>query len=163
MAGDFAEARVWEEQLAEVFGPNVITRFDSKTEMDIWVPGYYVEAKEKKQVYTKRWHLLPGVPEENLFIIDELTIRRSAEKYPAAFFVLRDRPQFRLFLAPIWELIAVERARVDRVKKGKWIIDVTNFRQIAAEREIPDIATALLAEVGWRKSHSLTQLEVPQA
>jgi len=163
MAGDFADAREWEEQLAEVFGPNVITRFDSKTEMDIWVPGYYIEAKEKKQRYTARWHLLPGADEQDLFIIDELTIRRSAEKYPAAFFVLRDRPMERLFLAPIWELISCERARVDRVKKGKWIVDVRNFRQISDESEIPDIVPAMLADVGWRKSHSLTQLEVPQA
>ncbi len=162
-SGDFAEAREWEEQLAAVFGPNVITQFDSKTAMDIWIPGYYVEAKEKKQRYTTRWHLLPGVAEADLFIIDELTIRRAAEKYPAVFFVLRDRPEGRLFLAPIWELIGVERVRVDRVKKGKWIINIRNFHRIKTEAEIPALASHLLADMGWRASPSLTRLEVPQA
>lgn len=163
MVGDFADAREWEEQLAAVFGDHVITQFDSKTALDIWVPGYYVEAKEKKQPYGHRWHLLPGVAEQDLFIMDELTVRRGAEKYPAVFFVIRDRPLGRLFLAPIWEVISAERVRVNRVKKGKWILDVRNFRQISDESDVPDLVPGLLAEVGWRASPALTRLEVPQA
>ena len=114
-------------------------------------------------MYTKRWHRLPGVEEPDLFIIDELTVRRAAEKYPAAFFVLRDRPTSRLFFAPIWELISCERVRVNRDKKGKWILDIRNFRQILDEHEIPELAPLLLADIGWRLSPAQTQLEVPQA
>ena len=103
------------------------------------------------------------MPEEDLFIIDELTVRRGSEKYPYVFYVIRDRPLNRLFLAPIWELISVERVRVDRVNKGKWIINLRNFVQVAEEGQIPGMIPMMLASVDWRQSNILTQLEVPQA
>jgi hypothetical protein len=155
---DFLEAREYEEYLESRLGVACDSRFDSTTELDIWVPGYMIEAKEKKQKYTKRWQLLEGVLEENLFIIDELTIRRALGEWPGAFFLLRDTvyPSGpRLFLAPIWELISVERVRVNRDKKGKWIIDTTNFRQVRDESEIPIIATHLLIEKAWKRSECL--------
>ena len=161
---DFHEAREYEEYFGERLGVVNHSRFNSTTELDIWVPGYMIEIKEKKQKYTSRWHLLDDVPEENLFIIDELTIRRAMQWWPGVFFALRDKvyPSGpRLFLAPIWELLSVERKLVDRDKKGKWIIDTTSFRQVHDESEIPTIATHLMIEHAWKRSNCLGG-EVPQ-
>ena len=59
---DFHEAREYEEYFGERLGVVSHSRFNSTTELDIWVPGYMIEIKEKKQKYTSRWHLLDDVP-----------------------------------------------------------------------------------------------------
>ena len=169
---DFSNAREYEEYVAESIGIPVITRFDATDDLDIWVPGYYVEVKEKNQNYTQRWHLVDGVPERNLFVIDELTVRRACTKYPHVFFLLRDnvhdhhlpedQRQPRLFIVPIWELIAVERVRRDRNGKGKWIINLDNFTRLADEADIPAFAILALVKQLWLTSECQTRLEVPE-
>lgn len=152
---DFKAARDFESYVAAQLGDDVHVNFDSPVRLDVWVPGYYVEVKEKRQRLTERWHILPGTPEQDLFVIDELTVRRSLSKYPGVFFLIRDVPGARLFLAPVWELIACRRARVDRVGKGKWVLDMTVFRQIESPAEIRTLAPHLLAEMGWLRSECL--------
>jgi len=162
---DFSNARHYEEYVATSMGLPVITRFDATDDLDIWVPGYYVEVKEKNQNYTQRWHLIDGLPERNLFVIDELTVRRACTKYPHVFFLLRDNvgaDDPRLFIAPIWELIAVERVRRDRNGKGKWIIDIENFTRLADEADIPAFAVNALVNQLWLTSNCQTMLEVPE-
>jgi hypothetical protein len=165
-ARDFAEARVWEEQVADMFpADQIVTQFDSPDALDIWFPGFYLELKEKKQKYGQRWWLIDNVPEQSLFIIDELTVRRGAEKYPAVFFLLRDRPRGRLYYAPIWELLAVERVRLNRktkgALKGKWVFDIENFRRIDSVEEARVMAVQDLASQAWRQSHCLSEKDVP--
>jgi len=164
-AHDFANARAYEEYVAGRLGVLNHTRFDAKDDLDVWVPGYFIEIKEKNQPLTDRWHLLDGVPEENLFILDELTVRKALRWYPEVFYLLRDNAADpdnpRLFLAPVWEVIGVERVRVDRSTKGKWILDLTKFRRIIDEADIPTMAHAMLVEQEWKKSPCLGG-EVPQ-
>lgn len=160
-ASDFAEARIWEEEVAGLYpAESVVTRFDSVDDIDIWFPGVYLELKEKKQRYGNRWVREGGPREPDMFILDELTVRRAAEKYPAVFFLLRDRPMNRLFFAPIWELLSVQRIRLNRltgkVAKGKWIIDVTHFRQIESPAEAHRLAVEELAKQLWRSSECLS-------
>lgn len=159
---DFNNARIYEESVAEKLGGFTVTRFDSTDDLDIWSPGFYLEIKEKNQRYTQRWQLLEGVPEEFLFIVDELTVRRALRHYPEVFFLIRDNLNDRLFFAPIWEMVSVERVRRNRGGKGKWIIDLRNFVVLADEQWIPEIAAEALAGVRWKRSECLTQLEVPQ-
>ena len=66
----------------------------------------------------------------------------------------------RLFLVPIWELVAVERERVDRVGqtghlKGKWVLDLSKFMRIQDESDIPQIALSMLTSQAWKKSECL--------
>lgn len=161
-AGDFAKSREFEQEVSDALGVPHITNFTSPTALDIWVPGVYIEVKEKRQRLTQRWHLLPGVPEHNLFVMDELTVRRAGKHYPYVMFVIRDVPQQRLFAAPIWEVNSVERARRNRVGKGKWIVDMTNFRQLESLDQILPFAMDLFADTEWLRSECLTAHPIPQ-
>ena len=81
------------------------------------------------------------------------------------FFLLKDNvggDEPRLYIVPIWELIAVERVRRDRNGKGKWIIDLDNFTRIADEADIPALAVHALVKQLWLTSECQTRLEVPE-
>lgn len=163
-AGDFAEARKWEEEVASLFPPGTFrSAFNAKDDLDFWFPGVFLELKEKRQPYTERWHLLPGVAEQDLFIIDELTVKRALQHYPAVLFLVRDVPGGRLFHIPIWELVSVERARVNRVKKGKWIIDLTHFRTVPTPQAAHELMLREMASTRWKDSSVASHKEVPQA
>lgn len=161
--GDFARSRAYEEHVSEVLGVANITRFDSPNDLDIFVPtdigdGWYLEIKEKNQRYTDRWHLLDGVLERDLFIIDELTTRRALLKYPKVFYLLRDNVGAetpRLFLIPLWELVCMERHRVDRVRKGKWILDLAPITRLASEGDIVEAVATTLIQEPWLQSNCM--------
>ena len=79
------------------------------------------------------------------------------------FFLLRDNvggDEPRLYIAPIWALLAVERVRRDRNGKGKWIIDMENFTRLANEGDIPAFAVHALVNQLWLTSDCQTRLEI---
>lgn len=163
-AGDFEQARAWETEVAEQFRAGTFrSAFNSTDDLDFWFPGVFLELKEKRQSYTQRWWLLPNVPERDLFIIDELTVKRALQHYPAVLFLIRDVPGGRLFYVPIWELVSVERARVNRVKKGKWVIDLSHFRTINDPVQAYDLFVQEMASQRWKDSSVASHKEVPQA
>lgn len=155
---DFQKSRAYEEHVESCLGVPTITRFNSANDLDIYVPtdveeGWYLEIKEKNQSYTDGWHLLDGVPERDLFIMDELTMRRAMLKYPNVMFLIRDnaanKDMPRLFMTPIWDLICVDKVRVNRVKKGKWIINLAALPRIADETAIVEFATHAISSQLW--------------
>lgn len=150
---DFQNAREFEEHVAGEMPVPVHTRFNGKDDLDIWVPGFYLEVKEKRQKFNERWHLLDGVEEPDLFIIDEQSVRRGLRHWPHVYFLFRDVPGDRMFIAPIWELAACRRHRVNREKKGKWIIDVTEFRQVTNPADVYEIAMEELPTMPWNQPH----------
>ena len=152
MASDVAESKAFEQQVAQHLGPFFIDRTDSTTELDWWIPGAVLDAKEKKQPCSKVWHLLPDVPEENLFILDELSIRKAAKHYPTAYFLVHDRPQGRLFIVSITQIICQERARVNRVGKGKAIFDMSKWTELDSLNEIVGHIMADLITEPWKRS-----------
>jgi hypothetical protein len=164
---DFLNARAFELQVGAWLGDYKVGNLEASDRLDWWVPGVFIDVKEKRQPLGKQWHLLPGVPELDLFVIDELSVRRAAQHFPHAYFVIRDVPGGeRIFLARIDEMFSVERVRVNRVgntghAKGKWIVSLSNFRQLT------DPATQLLPTVlhdqqsmPWKYSHCVTQQKV---
>lgn len=163
-AGDYRRAREWEMEVAGMFDPaTFLGNFEATDRLDLWFPGVYLELKEKRQSYTPRWHLLPGVPERDLFIIDELTVKRSLQHYPNVLFLIRDVPGQRLFHAPVWEMISVERARVNRVNKGKWVIDMGNFRTVDDPATSKSLFVRQLVKQHWKDSSVASAKEIPQA
>lgn len=162
---DFLNARIWEEEVAGLWPEDeVISRFDSIEDIDLWFPGVYLELKEKNQKYSKRW-LANGAPapEEDLFIIDELTVRRALAHYPSVFFLIRDNPSGgRVFFAPIWELVSVERVRFNRGNKGKWLIDMGGFRVLDDVGDAHRMAVKELAAKRWKAPGAMSEREVPQ-
>jgi hypothetical protein len=166
---DFLAARAFELQVGTWLGDYKVGNLEANDRLDWWVPGVFIDVKEKRQKLGKQWHLLPWIPEIDLFVIDELSVRRAAAHFPHAYFVIRDVPGGeRIFLARIDEMFSVERARVNRVgstghAKGKWIVALSNFRQLT------DPMTQLLPTVlhdqqsmPWKYSHCVTQQEVKE-
>lgn len=150
---DFLQARIWEEEVAGMWEPGMLdARFTSVNDLDLWLPGLFIELKEKKQKYTDRWLLLPEVPESEIFIMDELTVRRALAHYPGVLFLIRDVPSGRLKHVPLWELVVVERARVNRAGKGKWVIDMRHFRDVETPVAAHELAVRELVDQSWRGS-----------
>lgn len=159
---DFHDARKFEEEVGEHLPEYKLADLTHNDRLDFWVPGFYVEVKEKKQRLTPRWHLLPGVPERDLFVMDELTVRRALRHFPEAYFLIRDVPENRLFIASITDFVVVERVRRNRGGKGKWIVNLQNFHRLAGLDDITEYVMADLVAMPWKKSEALSQLEVPQ-
>lgn len=149
---DYAAAKKLEEEVADKFravGP-LVTNLDSTTRLDYWRPGWYADLKEKKQKLTDRWHLLPGVEEKDLMVLDELAIRKCMEHWPHAFLLLHDCPEDRWFLAPVHELVCFERARRDRNNKAKLIYRLTDFRQVDGPVHAEQTFMTDLQEFPWK-------------
>lgn len=160
--GDHAAARQFEEEVGAWLGTHRIPNLDSKDRMDWWVPGVYIDVKEKRQPISKVWPLPPGSPPEECFILDELSVRRAMEKFPHAYFVVRDVPGGnRIFLMRIDEVVCADRVRVNRVgstnvHKGKWVLDFRQFRQLSNPAE--ELLPAVLADqvsIPWKQSACL--------
>ncbi len=150
---DFQDARAFEQ---DVLPPHRVTRFDAVDELDICVPGYWVECKEKRQRLTDRWLLLPGVPESDVFVIDELSVRRALKHYESAYFLIADRPGNRLFIASALELACVERVRVSRNGKAKIVVSLQNFRQLAQLEDLQQFILGDLARMPWKQGSALS-------
>lgn len=159
--GDHARARRFELEVGEWLGPFKIGHLDATDRMDWWVPGVFLDAKEKAQPISRRWPMPPGCPSEDAFILDELSIRRAMLKAPSAYFVMRDTPADRTFLARIDEIVGGDHVRVDREgstghKKGKWIIDLRQYRQL--DDPATDLLPAILGDqvaLPWKQSPCL--------
>lgn len=155
---DHANARRFEEEVGDWLGAYKIGHLDATDRMDWWVPGLYLDAKEKAQPISKVWPLPEGCPAEDAFILDELSIRRAMLHMPAAYFVMRDRPRNRTFLARIDEIIAGEHTRVNRVgstgvRKGKWVVDLRQFRELTdPASELLPFCLADQIALPWKQS-----------
>lgn len=166
---DYLNARAFEEEVGSWLGSFKIGNLDSTDRLDWWVPGPFIDVKEKLQPLGVRWHLLPGVDEVDLFVIDELSVRRAAEHFPHAYFLIRDVPGGdRIFLARVDEVFCAERARVNRVgktnhMKGKWILSLRNFRQLLypAEQLLPTVLSDQVS-TPWKESQCLSFHPIPE-
>jgi hypothetical protein len=161
--GDLARAKPFEKDVLKALGPAPVRDLTASTEeLDFCIPGIAIEVKAKFQPIGARWLKHTNVPEPDLFILDELSLRKACKWFPNAWIVIGDMPQNRLFLASISELVAVERQRVNRVAKGKLLMDLRNFRQLSSLDELLPQIQHDLDDATWKKSNPLGLLEVPQ-
>lgn len=107
---------------------------------------FYLELKEKRQPYAMR-HWPDVAPESDLFILDDLTVRKCLAYAPRCGVLVRDNLHARYVFFPVVDLALMPRVRVNRAiqnkvedVKGKWLIDLRNG-QIAANL---DDATAAI-------------------
>lgn len=157
---DYHNARATEELVGSWLGQHRIGNLDSTERMDWWVPGFYLDVKEKKQPLTSRWPLPAGVAEQDAFIVDELAVRKALEHWPAAYLVVHDVPVNRWVLISVTELVCCDRVRVDREgpnghRKGKWVIDLTQFRALAAPDDLRNEILADQITLPWKRSECL--------
>lgn len=160
---DHEGARKFELEVGTWLGDFVVENLDSTDRMDYWIPGPFIDVKEKNQPLSKVWPLPEGCRPEDAFILDELSIRRALEKYPHAYFILRDNPCDRTFLARVDEVVCGDRRRLDRIgpaprnhPKGKWVVNLTQFRQLTDPKaEVLPLILQDQSGLAWRQSACL--------
>ncbi|MCB1013912.1 MAG: hypothetical protein KDB10_02165 [Acidimicrobiales bacterium] len=92
-----------------------------------------VELKAKRQPLSKGWRdLRPEVPPQDLFVLDELALRKIVDAGRYAFLLVRDVPTARWVLWSVGSLLVASRARHSRAldrgsgthHKGKLLFDL---------------------------------------
>lgn len=92
-----------------------------------------VELKAKRQPLSKGWRdLRPEVPPQDLFVLDELALRKIVDAGRYAFLLVRDVPTARWVLWTVGDLLVASRARHTRALdrgagthyKGKLLFDL---------------------------------------
>ena len=91
-----------------------------------------LELKDKRQQYRARWAELARVPEPELLVVDEVSVRKLLAHAPRAFLVFWDRTRTDrpYVLYTIIDLFCAPKTRVQRPialnserLKGKWLLD----------------------------------------
>lgn len=147
---DFAAAAEFETQVAEKLGSERLTlvgNHSSTTKFDIVNPGWILDVKEKRKPYGKMFlRFVPAEwPERNVFILDELAIRRGLwHDSVSSFFLIRDVPAERLFFTSVMEVAMMDRVRVnrrtsERTSKGKWLVNLEHMRQVGNVSECLEV------------------------
>lgn len=151
---DLANAKGFEEEVRLALPGYCHVRTESSTELDFFIPSIVVEVKEKRQKLTARWWtgVVPFADEPNLFVMDELTVRKALKHWPYVWFVIRDVPADRVFVASIAEILSADRHRFNRNGKGKWVLDTSRFDTIGDLNELMDYIHEDIATQTWKSS-----------
>jgi hypothetical protein len=103
-----------------------------------------LELKTKRQPYRGWAYLRPELAELDVFILDELALRRVVDAGRYAFLLVRDTPGRRWALWSTAELVLATKVRVSRqlatsgTSKGKLLIDLAGAAAV-----VPTLPTAL--------------------
>ena len=104
---------------------------------------FHFDAKEKVQkIKVANWPEV-DIPEEHLFILDDLAARKVLKFAPDAGLIVRDNLRRLYFFFDVLNLFLMPRVRVNRrigegegLLKGKWLIDLRNGVQCATLIEV---------------------------
>ncbi len=129
------EIRTYLQQVGRPFTDE--TRAFCELDFTLLLPAgvrFHLEAKEKRQPYNaSAWP--DFAPEEELFILDDLTVRKCLAFAPRAGVVVKDGVVGRYLFFSVIDLALMPRQRVNRRiernapdLKGKWLIDLRNGR-----------------------------------
>ena len=130
---------------------------------DIRAKTYFTfDAKEKRQHYAMRnWPT--DIPEEHLFIMDDLGARKILAYAPNSGLVIRDNLRNIYFFFSVADLYLMPKQRVNREirknvrgLKGKWLTDLRNGQKFGTLQEVFENINAYL---NARKSIFLNILE----
>jgi len=93
-------------------------------------PIFQLEVKEKRKAYNAS-HWPTEIPEADLFILDDLTVRKCISHAPRCGVLVRDSAQTRYCFFSVVDLAMMPRQRVNRAinnrkqaLKGKWLISL---------------------------------------
>ena len=104
---------------------------------------FHFDAKEKRQeVQLTNWPDV-GLPQEHLFILDDLAARKVLKFAPNSGLVVRDNLRRLYFFFDVVRLFLMPRWRVNRpieynhpTVKGKWLVDLRNGVECASLLEV---------------------------
>jgi hypothetical protein len=118
-----------------------------------------VEVKAKRQPLSLGWQTLrPDVTPENLFVMDELALRKIVDAGRYAFLLVRDLPAQRWCLWSAGDLLVASRARharqldtPSRKAKGKLLFDLSEAGQLSASLDeiVNTLSTTVVHLDGW--------------
>jgi len=101
------------------------------------------DAKEKRQHYSMKHWPAVKIPQEHLFILDDLAARKILAFAPNSGLLIRDITRQKYFFLSVVDLFLMPKQRVNReikknVKslKGKWLIDLRNARMFETLAEV---------------------------
>ena len=105
---------------------------------------FHLELKEKRQHYAMEyWPAF--APEAELFILDDLTVRKALAFSPRAGVAVKDWRHNRYLFFSVVDLALMPRLRVNRKiarnqpdVKGKWLIDLRNGRSATTVADLID-------------------------
>lgn len=127
------EVRAYLEQ--QRLGHTDNTNSFKRPDFTIWFAEktpFFLEVKEKRQAYAME-HWPAFAPEDELFILDDLTVRKCLGFAPRSGILMRDNGYTRYHFFSVIDLALMPRLRVDRpIKrnlpdlKGKWLINLRN-------------------------------------
>lgn len=93
----------------------------------------WLECKERKQLYNNEWSQISGIERENLFAIDETSIKTLFDKFPNFILLLFDKVTNKYFIFCPINLLTISKVRINRPInkivskfKGKWLININD-------------------------------------
>ncbi len=153
---DLAQRHPLEAQVARALDehPELVRLSSSTASLDrldyqLLAPGERLcelELKTKRQPYRGWAHLRPELAEVDVFILDELALRRVVDAGRYAFLLVRDMPGQRWALWSTAELVLASKVRVSRtlatpgISKGKLLVDLGGAGAL-----VPSLPAALSA------------------
>lgn len=129
----FAKERIKFEDASSSYKRLDFTIFDKHNQ-----PSFHLDVKEKRQKYNlKNW--AEFAPEPDLFVLDDLTVRKCLAHAPNSGVLIRDNLRKKYFFLSILDLALMPRLRVNRPinrnhleVKGKWLINLRNAKSAAS-------------------------------
>jgi len=101
-------------------------------------PSFHLDVKEKRQKYNlKNWPEF--APEPDLFVLDDLTVRKCLAHAPQSGILIRDNLREKYIFFSVVDLALMPRLRVNRPinrnqpdVKGKWLINLKNGKSASS-------------------------------
>lgn len=98
-------------------------------------PVFHLDVKEKRQKYNlTNWPKF--APESDLFVLDDLAVRKCLAYAPESGILVRDNIRERYFFFSVIDLALMPRKRVNRPInknqpdiKGKWLVNLRNGKE----------------------------------
>jgi hypothetical protein len=134
----------FEQEIKDYFTQNDINFIDESSsfdKLDFTIidkkgqPAFHLDVKEKRQKY-KLSNWPDFAPESDLFILDDLAVRKSLGNAPKSGILIRDNLLVRYFFFSVVDLALMPRKRVNRPinrnqpdLKGKWLINLFNGKE----------------------------------
>ncbi len=131
----------------------------SHTALDFFLPrrNIHIDAKEKRQRFSMKNWKEARMPQEHLFIIDDLSVRKLLLHAPNSFTLIKDSSvtPAMYYVYSIVDFLCIPKVRCRRpirrtmvAFKGKWIIDL---RDAAAFETLED---AITYTTSYKKKHT---------
>ena len=115
---------------------------------------FHLDVKEKIQKYqTANWPKI--MPESEMFILDDLSVRKCLAYAPNSGILIRDNLNNRYYFFSVVDLALMPKTRANRPinknqsgQKGKWVINLRNGKRFASSEDAIVYLNKFISEMG---------------